>query len=126
LEDSGNFWLGAFVGFLIIAALGWVLPIIAHLIGGFFAGMIARGNMGRGVLAGLLAGAFGGVISLILLISGMTVLWGFLFAPLGIGLSEALGIAIRIVAILLSIFGIMVAAAGGLVGDLIYELIYAP
>jgi hypothetical protein len=56
----------------------------------------------------------------------MTALWGFLFAPLGIGLSEALGLAIRIVAIFLSIFGIMVAAAGGLVGDVIYELIYAP
>jgi hypothetical protein len=126
LEDSGNFWLGAFVGFLIIAALGWILPIIAHLIGGFFAGMIARGNMGRGALAGLLAGTFGGVISLVLLISGMTALWGFLFAPLGIGLSEALGLAMRIVAIFLSIFGIVVAAAGGLVGDFIYELIYAP
>jgi hypothetical protein len=126
LEDSGNFWLGAFVGFLIIAALGWVLPIIAHLIGGFLAGLIARGNMGRGALAGLLAGAFGSVISFILIISGMTALWGFLFAPLGIGLSEGLGLAIRIVAIFLSIFGIVVAAAGGLVGDFIYELIYAP
>lgn len=80
--------------------------------------------MGRGALAGLLAGAFGGVISVILLISGMTAFWGFLFAPLGIGLSEALGLAIRIVAIFLSIFGIVVAAAGGLVGDFIYELIY--
>jgi len=126
LEDSGNFWLGAFVGFLIIASLGWVLPIIAHLIGGFLAGLIARGNMGRGALAGLLAGAFGSVISFILLISGMTALWGFLFAPLGIGLSEGLGLAMRIVATFLSIFGIVVAAAGGLVGDFIYELIYAP
>jgi hypothetical protein len=126
LEDSGNFWLGAFVGFLVIAALGWILPIIAHLLGGFLAGLIARGNMGRGALAGLLAGVFGGVISLMLLISGMTALWGFLFAPLGIGLSEALGLAIRIVAIFLSVFGIVVAAAGGLVGDVIYELIYAP
>jgi len=125
LEDSGNFWLGAFVGFLVIAALGWVLPIIAHLLGGFLAGLIARGNMGRGALAGLLAGAFGSVISFILIISGMTALWGFLFAPLGIGLSEGLGLAIRIVAIFLSIFGIVVAAAGGLVGDFIYELIYA-
>ena len=124
MEDSGNFWLGAFVGFLVIAALGWVLPIIAHLLGGFLAGLIARGNMGRGALAGLLAGAFGSVISFILIISGMTALWGFLFAPLGIGLSEGLGLAIRIVAIFLSIFGIVVAAAGGLVGDFIYELIY--
>jgi hypothetical protein len=126
LEDSGNFWLGAFVGFAVIAGLGWVLPIIAHLIGGFVAGLIARGNMGRGALAGLLAGAFGGVITLILLIAGLTSLWGFLFAPLGIGLSEGLGLAIRIVAIFLSIVGIAVAAAGGLVGDLTYELIYAP
>jgi len=126
LEDSGNFWLGAFVGFLVIATLGWVLPIIAHLLGGFLAGLIARGNMGRGALAGLLAGAFGGVIDAMLLIAGLTSLWGFFFGPLGIALSQGLGLAIRIVAILLSIFGIMVAAAGGLVGDVIYELIYAP
>ena len=55
MEDSGDLRLGAFVGFLIIAALGWFLPIFAHLIGGFFAGLIARGNMGRGALAGFLA-----------------------------------------------------------------------
>jgi len=126
LENSGNLWLGVFVGFLIIATLGWILPIIAHLIGGFFAGLIARGNMGKGALAGLLAGVLGGAISAILLVFGLTSLWGFLFGFMGIDLSQALGLAIRIVATLLSMFGIIVASAGGLVGNLIYELIYAP
>jgi len=30
----GNLWLGAFVGFIVIAVFGSHLPIVAHLIGG--------------------------------------------------------------------------------------------
>jgi hypothetical protein len=48
-----------------------------------------------------------------------------LFGFIGTAVSQALGLAIRIVAILLSIFGVVVAAAGDLFKDLIYKLIYA-
>jgi hypothetical protein len=122
LDDSGSVWLGVFVGFLIISFLGWILPIIAHLIGGFFAGLIARG-MGRGALAGFLAGLFGGVIATVLLISGLVTLTGFLSGFIGGLMSTSLGLAIQIVAILLNIFGVLVALGLGIFGGLVREII---
>jgi len=59
-----NLWLGAFVGFLITLLFGWLFPGVGHLIsgliGGFAAGIIARGGMLKEALAGFLAGIFGG------------------------------------------------------------------
>ncbi len=122
-ESLSSFFLGVFVGFLIIAFGGGVLPIIAYLIGGFFAGLIAGSGMGKGALAGFLAGAFGAVIATVLLIGGLMSLSGILGEFREVFMSEGLGLAIRIVAILLNIFGIVVAAAGGLVGGLVRAII---
>lgn len=66
----GNLWLGAFVGFIAIAILGWQLPVIGHLIGGLIAGLIAGGGAGRGALAGFLAGIFGGIVLTMLAVIG--------------------------------------------------------
>jgi len=118
-DELGSLFLGAFVGFLIIAFAGAVLPIIAHLIGGFFAGLIARRGMAKGALAGLIAGVLGGFIATILLISGLMSLSGLLGKLIEGFMTEALGVAIRIVAILLNVFGAVVAVAGGLLGGLV-------
>ena len=88
-----SFFLGVSVGFLIIAFGGGVLPIIAYLIGGFFAGLIAGGGMGKGALAGFVAGAFGAIIATVLLIGGLMTLSGILgefvegFMSVGLGLA---------------------------------------
>ncbi len=42
MTSMGNLWLGAFVGFMIIAVLGWWVPVFAHLIGGLIGDAIAR------------------------------------------------------------------------------------
>jgi hypothetical protein len=122
-ESLSSFFLGVSVGFLIIAFGGAVLPIIAYLIGGFFAGLIAGGGMGKGALAGFLAGALGAVIATVLLISGLMTLSGILGEFVEGFITEGLGLAIKIVAILLNIFGVVVAAAGGLVGGLVRAII---
>jgi hypothetical protein len=123
LESLNSFFLGVFVGFLITAFCGGFLPIIAYLVGGFFAGLIAGGGMGKGALAGFVGGAFGALVATTLLISGLVTLSGILGNLVGGSMSEGLGLAIRIVAILLNIFGIVVAAAGGLVGGLVRAII---
>ena len=79
--------------------------------------------MGKGALAGFLAGAFGAVIATLLFISGLMMLSGILGEFVEGFMSEGLGLAIRIVAILLNIFGVVVAAAGGLVGGLVRAII---
>jgi len=122
-EHLNSFFLGVFIGFLVIALAGGVLPIIAYLIGGFLAGLVAGRGMGRGALAGFLAGAFGAVIATALLISGLMTLSGILGEFVKGFMSEGLGLAIRIVAILLNIFGTVVAVAGGLVGGLVRAII---
>jgi hypothetical protein len=42
VTSMGSLWLGAFVGFVIIAVLGWWAPVVAHLIGGLVAGFTQR------------------------------------------------------------------------------------
>jgi len=54
-----SLWLGAFIGFLVIAVIGGPFPIVGHLIGGLIAGLVAGGGMSRGALSGFLAGIFG-------------------------------------------------------------------
>jgi len=122
-ESYSSFFLGVFVGFLITAFGGGFLPIIAYLIGGFFAGLIAGGGMGKGALAGFLAGAFGAVVATMLFISGLMTLGGIFGESVEVLMSEGLELAINIVAMLLNIFGVVVAAAGGLVGGLVRAII---
>ena len=122
-ESLSSFFLGVSVGFLIIAFGGGVLPIIAYLIGGFFAGLIAGGGMGKGALAGFVAGAFGAIIATVLLIGGLMTLSGILGEFVEGFMSVGLGLAIRIVAVLLGIFGVLVAIAGGSVGGLVRAII---
>ena len=42
MTSMGDLWLGAFVGFVIIAVLRWWVPVFAHLIGGLIGDAIAR------------------------------------------------------------------------------------
>ncbi|MBX5329229.1 MAG: DUF5518 domain-containing protein [Candidatus Bathyarchaeota archaeon] len=117
--ELSSFFLGFSVGFLVIVFCGGFLPIIAHLAGGFLAGLIVGSGMRKGAFAGFLAGIAGGVMATMLLISGLVPLGEFVVGFV----SEALDLAIRIVAILLNIFGVVVAAAGGLVGGLVRAII---
>lgn len=61
-------WRAVLVGFLVelvLGSIGAVVPgigqVAAAVIGGFVAGIIAKGSIGNGAWHGLLAGAIGGV-----------------------------------------------------------------
>ena len=84
-NSSGNLLLGAFVGFTITVVLTPFLPIVGHLIDGFVAGLIAKGGMGRGALAGFLAGIFGGLVFAILATGVAGIAGAFLGGPIGGG-----------------------------------------
>lgn len=67
-------WRAVLVGFaveLVLGSVGILLPGIGQLgaavIGGFVAGIIAKGSIGNGAWHGLLAGAIGGVAVVVVL-----------------------------------------------------------
>ena len=75
----GSIWLGAFVGFLVVLVLGFLFPGIGHTGGSFISGIVAgliMKSAGRGLIAGFLAGIFGGIIIAILAIVGLAIVGG--------------------------------------------------
>jgi hypothetical protein len=109
-EESGNMGLGIFVGFILMAVIGWV-PIIGALIAGIVAGAIARGAT-RGLAAGFIAGIVGLVIIAILLaVAGATIA-----GPLGAMFGSIIGLGTSSLIAVLGFSGIVLVTIGGLVG----------
>jgi len=108
---KGSFWLGAGIGFIIMALLSGVLPVLGPLIGGFVAGLIAKGGLWNGAKAGFAAGLFGAFVVIIIgLIAGTLLagIFGFLVA-LGIG----------VILIVTTLYFAVLGFIGGVVGGLI-------
>jgi len=107
---KGNFWLGVIVGFIVMIVLGF-LPVIGPLLGGFVAGIIARGGWWNGAKAGFVAGIFGAIVLGIILIIGATLFLGV------VGFFGGLGVTAALIAIALysAILGLVGGAIGGLI-----------
>jgi hypothetical protein len=107
---KGNFWLGVIVGFIVMIVLSF-LPVIGALLGGFVAGIIARGGWWNGAKAGFVAGIFGAIVLGIILIVGSTLFLGV------VGFFGGLGVTVALIAIALysAILGLVGGAIGGLI-----------
>ena len=109
---KGNFWLGAFVGFVLMVLLGNPLPVLGPLFGGFVAGLVARGGIVNGAKAGFIAGIFG---ALVVLVIGMIV--GTLFAgPFGFLIALGIGGILLFTALYFAVLCLAGGALGGLIG----------
>ena len=109
MANNKTFWRGAFVGWLLILILSPFLPVLGPLIGGFVAGIMARGGFWNGAKAGAVAGMFGALVVSIALILGGTLLLG------GLGFLASLGIGILLLAASLytAILGFLGGGIGG-------------
>lgn len=120
----GNFWLGVFVGFLIILFLGLVFPLFGHLAGGFagglVAGFLAKGRRGRGALAGFLAGVFGGMLIAVFAFMGIAFAGSLSVGGGVIGLLDGLAdLSVGVRAIIFAIIGAGASTVGGFIGRML-------
>ena len=108
---KGSFWPGAVVGFILMVLIGGALPVLGPIIGGFVAGLIAKGGMWNGAKAGFTAGIFGALV---------VIIFGLMIGTLALGLFGfllALGIGVILVATALyfAVLGLVGGAIGGLI-----------
>ncbi len=108
--ETGNFWLGVVVGWVIMVIIDLFVPVIGPLAGGFAAGYIARGGAWNGGKAGVLAGILGGVISAILILIGATALLG------GVGLLAGFFVGTLLVISVFLYLGILAFIGGAIAG----------
>jgi hypothetical protein len=112
MEKQGNFWLGVVLGFIVMVVL-FFLPVINHLIGGFVAGIVAKGGTWNGAKAGFVAGIFGALVIGILVVIGGTIFLGLL------GFLGGLGIAALLV--ILGIYSGILGMIGGVIGGAVAQ-----
>jgi hypothetical protein len=117
----GNFWLGVFVGFLIVLFIGLVFPLLGHLAGGFVgglaAGFLAKGRRGRGALAGFLAGIFGGMLIAAFVFLGLAFTGSLSVGGGIVGLLDGLAsLSTGVRAVIYAVIGAAASTAGGLIG----------
>ena len=117
-------WRAVTIGFvigLLVAIVGFALPVIgqigAGLIGGFVAGYLAGGGLWRGAVHGLLAGALGGLFITVFVAVAITFLGVVTLQPAG-GLLGGLGIAGigLFLAFLFALDSALAGAIGGVLG----------
>lgn len=112
-------WRAVLIGFLvelILGTIGALVPgigqIAAAVIGGFVAGIIAKGSIGNGAWHGLLAGAIGGVAIVLVLGVLATTLLGLGGGPGGVAFGLGLTSFLVVVWFLVS----LPSAVGGAIG----------
>lgn len=119
VKKMGNTFLGAFVGFMVIAALAYLFPGIGHILGGFIGGFIAgvvAKSMIKGAIAGFIAGSLGAILFAIL------AFFGTIFADgVNFGILEALfagfkGLAVGLIVLILGAIGAIISAIAGFIG----------
>jgi len=122
-----SIWLGTLIGFLILLVFALLLPnhigsIFGWLIGGLVAGTFAVG-IGRGALAGFLAGVFGLIVVTALAAVGYLLAGGTIAGTLHDLFESALdGQPAYIVALAASSIGIVVSVVGGFIGGFFSQL----
>ena len=114
-------WRAVLVGFLVelvLGTFGMLVPGIGQLaaavLGGFVAGIMAKGSIGNGALHGLLAGAIGGLAVIIVIGALGTTLFGLGGGPggfaLGLGLTGFLAVVWVIISVPSAVGGALGAA----------------
>ncbi|HDR74303.1 MAG TPA: hypothetical protein ENN85_10435 [Methanoculleus sp.] len=109
--NAGNFWLGVVAGWIVTALANGIWPLLGPVIGGFAAGLIARGGMWNAAVAGFISGILGSLIAAIIIIIGGTFLLG------GIGFLAGLGTGL--VLMFFALWGAILGAVGGAVGGIL-------
>jgi hypothetical protein len=108
---KGNFWLGAAVGFVIMVITGSALPVLGPVIGGFVAGIIAKGGFLNGAKAGFVAGIFGAIVA----IAFGLVIGTFALGLLGFLAALGIGAILLVLALYYAVLGCIGGALGGLI-----------
>jgi hypothetical protein len=112
MAQKGNFWLGALVGWILMLILTPLLPVLGPLIGGFVAGLIAKGGFWYGGKAGFVAGIFGVIVVVILLLIGSTLLLGVF----GFLTSLGIGLVLIVAGLYFALLGFLGGVIGGSLG----------
>jgi hypothetical protein len=107
---GGNFWTGVLAGWILMIIIDLFVPVLGPLVGGFAAGYIARGGPWNAGIAGLLAGILGGIVVVILVLFGGTLLLG------GVGFFTALFVGLLLMVVLFLVHGILAFIGGAIAG----------
>ncbi|MDI6718683.1 MAG: DUF5518 domain-containing protein [Methanomicrobiales archaeon] len=109
---GGNFWTGVIAGWILMIIVDLFVPVAGPFVGGFAAGYIARGGPWNAGIAGLVSGILGGIIVVLLVLVGSTVLLG------GVGFFTALFVGILLMVVLFLVHGILAFIGGAIAGAL--------
>jgi len=109
-QAESIFWLAVIVGFVVMLVL-FFLPVINYLVGGFVAGILARGGTWNGAKVGFMAGIIGAVIIGAVILLGGTIFLG-LIGFLG-------GLVIAVVLLVLGLMSAILGLVGGAIGGTI-------